>query len=349
MRWLFESLSASVLIFGVVSSLSAQDGRQEQAPAAAKPGPGSFVIGDKTYKLEHVVAYETKLDDATLITVLASDRRISADKIKAALREGGGSDERLSLDQPHVKIVFDKAGEAIQCLGSADGRSFAGGDLTGELKIAGGRVRGQAKMTRKDERVFKLSFELRFDVELGAESAPKPAVKRAGPVKPTVSGTFKVHGTSAKLAYVSAHAREPFAGQSAIQLVFTEQDHSKNKEPGLMAGFREFGNALIISLHEDGKIFGCEVAHSKKTFSAVGRIKTDAFDLGDGQISGRITTDGEAEVFDKTWEVDIKFAAPFTATAPPTKPVAADKPRRTSPGPNPKLRNPARNPIRNPC
>ena len=45
-------------------------------------------------------------------------------------------------------------------------------------------------------------------------------------------------------------------------LVFTEKDHSKDKKPDFNAAFGKFGSALIVSLHEDGGIFGCEVVHS---------------------------------------------------------------------------------------
>ena len=71
---------------------------------------------------------------------------------------------------------------------------------------------------------------------------------------------------------------------------------------------------MIISLHEDGGIFGCQVvhsAHSKKGFSSVGQIKTDNFEFTDGKVQGELTTDGQVEVFGETWEVNLKFVAPL--------------------------------------
>jgi len=97
-------------------------------------------------------------------------------------------------------------------------------------------------------------------------------------------------------------------------LVFTEKDHSKNKKPDFDAGFGKFGSALIISLHEDGDIFGCQVvhaAHKKQGFSSIGQIKTNNFQFADGQVQGELTTDGQAEVFGETWEVNLKFLAPL--------------------------------------
>src|SRR6266487_513295 len=141
--------------------------------------------------------------------------------------------------------------------------------------------------------------------------------KRPGPaanVKPTVTGVFKGNGKDAKLAYVSARWGEPFGGKPGIVLVFTEKDHSKDKKPDFDAGFGKFGSALIISLHEDGDIFGCQVvhtAHKKQGFSSIGQIKTNNFEFADGKVQGELTTDGQAEVFGETWEVNLKFVAPL--------------------------------------
>ena len=95
-------------------------------------------------------------------------------------------------------------------------------------------------------------------------------------MKPSVTGTFKGNGKEAKISFVSAHWREPFNDKPSIVLVFTEKDHSKDNKPDFNAAFEKFGSALIISLHEDGGIFGCQVVHSaisKKGFSSTGQIQ----------------------------------------------------------------------------
>src|SRR5262249_13847120 len=117
-----------------------------------------------------------------------------------------------------------------------------------------------------------------------------------------------------KLAYVWAHWGEAFGDKASMVLVFTEKDHSKDNKPDFDAGFGKFGSALVVSLHEDGEIFGCEVAHTAlkhKNFSSIGRIKTDNFQFADGQVQGELTTDGPDDVFGETWEVKIKFVAPL--------------------------------------
>lgn len=151
-----------------------------------------------------------------------------------------------------------------------------------------------------------------------------------------VTGTFKGNGKAAKLAFVSAHTREDFSDKPALQLIFTEKDHSKDKKPDWNASFGRFGCALVISTFEDGRVFGCEVshtAHGKGTFSSVGSIEIKDIKIADGKISGRLTTNGEQEFFKDTWDVDLTFSTAlppgaFKSTTPsePEKPAKTDKP-----------------------
>jgi hypothetical protein len=157
------------------------------------------------------------------------------------------------------------------------------------------------------------------------------AKKSGGPaanVKPTVTGTFMGNGKEAKLNYVSARWVEPFSGKTGIMLVFTEKDHSKVKKPDIDAMFGKFGSALIISLHEDGDIYSCQVVHNamkNKGFSSSGSIEATPFTYENGQVEGEITTNGDVDTFDEKWAVKLKFVAPL-GEIPKEYQVAEEKP-----------------------
>jgi hypothetical protein len=323
-------LVAVVCAIGSPVSLRAADGA---------PSGGTLLLGGRSYQLSNVVAYETKSGDDVMITLLAGNRLLPIERIKTALRDGGGNDDSLSLNQPHVKVVFSKSGEVQSCHASADNASFAtsGGErLTGELKLAGDRLTAKADLAPRGDGETQESFALRFDGALGLDNAQqKPRV--SGPVKPEVSGKFTGNGKPAKLAYLSAHWTKALDDKSAVVLLFTEKDHANKKRPESGAAFGDFGSALIISVDEDGDIFGCEVAHDaheKKPFSSVGRIRMADFELGPRYAIGQITTDGELDTFEQKWEVDLKFAAPLPARAnspAAPQPPAAKKPADPSP------------------
>jgi hypothetical protein len=149
-------------------------------------------------------------------------------------------------------------------------------------------------------------------------------------VKPSVNGVFKGNGKDAKLAFVSAHWREPFSDKPSMDLVFTEKDQSKDKKPDLNASFGRFGSALIISLHDDGEIFGCQVVHSahqKQGFSSIGSIHTNDFTFESGKVEGELTTDGQVDTFGETWEVKIKFVVPLGEIPKEFQPAESKPPR----------------------
>ena len=125
-----------------------------------------------------------------------------------------------------------------------------------------------------------------------------------------VSGVFKGNDQLAKLAFVSAHKGTLVAGKETIKLVFTEEDHSKDEQPDLKALFGDYGSALVIGIQRDGKVVTCDVAHQalkQKPISSPASVRMSDFKNEGGQISGKIATDGKAEAFDQTWEVNLTF------------------------------------------
>jgi hypothetical protein len=309
---LIRTISA-IGVIGSAVALFAQEG--------AKPtnvGEGIVMVKSKNYPLKNAVAYETTVDGEEGIAVVLSGPTISNEKITEA-RKSEKKGEPADFRRPYVKLEFTKTGE-FKGWGAATGDVSLGrrrGNSTGEIKLQDGRAIGKASQPNETEGMFPSGLDVRFDVPLVRAGESLPASKKPGPaanVKPTVTGIFKGNGKDAKLAYVSAHWREPFGEKPSMVLVFTEKDHSKDKKPDFGAGFGKFGSAVVVSLHEDGDIFGCEVAHSAlkhKNFSSIGSIKTNDFEYADGKVQGELTTDGPADVFGENWEVNVKFVAPL--------------------------------------
>ena len=315
-------------VIGSSATLFAQEGAKP-----ANVGEGTLMLKGKNYPLKNAVAYETTVDGEEGIAVVLSGPTISNEKLNEA-RKSEKKGEPSDFRRPYVKLEFTKAGE-FKGWGAGAGDVSLGrrrGDATGEIKLQDGRVIGKANQPNETEGMFPSGLDVHFDVPLLRAGESLPPSKKPGPaanVKPTVTGIFKGNGKDAKLAYVSAHWREPFGDKPSIVLVFTEKDHSKDKKPDFNAGFGKFGSALIVSLHEDGDIFGCEVAHSAlkhQNFSSIGKINTNDFEYADGQVKGELTTDGAADVFGETWEVNVKFVAPLGEIPKEFQPAASKEP-----------------------
>ena len=291
--------------------------------AQAGPGnvaEGTLVLAKKSYTVAHGLAYEATIDDEPSIVVVLSGQPISSEMLTAARgAEKDGGDGEFGL--PFLKLIFQKNGELRKWSAAAKNTSLNGqsGTATGGLKLGGGRASGKITQPLASEAMIPSEFNVHFDIPLlkPGESLPASTPMKRGPaanVKPTVTGVFKGNGKEAKIAYVSAHWREPFDGKPSIVLVFSEKDHSKDPKPDFNASFGKFGSSLTISVHEDGGILGCEVAHSaheKRGFSSLGSIHMSDFSYADGKVSGELTTDGQLDTFGETWEVKLKFVAPL--------------------------------------
>jgi len=312
------------------------------AQGGAKPanvGEGTVMVKGKNYSLKNAAAYETTVDGEDGIAVVLSGPTISSEKINEA-RKSEKKGEPSDFRRPYVKLEFTKTGE-FKGWGAATGDVSLGrrrgSNATGEIKLQDGRAVGKASQPNETEGMFPSGLEVRFDVPVLRAGESLPPSKKPGPaanVKPTVMGIFKGNGKDAKLAYVSAHWREPFGDKPSMVLVFTEKDHSKDKKPDFNAGFGKFGSALIVSLHEDGDIFGCEVAHSAlkhQNFSSIGKINTNDFEYADGQVKGELATDGTADVFGETWEVNLKFVAPLGETPKELQPAVSKQAEESTP------------------
>ena len=325
----FMCLFAIISAMGVMT-LFAQE-------RTTKAGEGTLMLEKKTYPLKHALAYEATIDNEQAIAVVLSAQAVSSEKLKEtreAEKEGGDGD----FNRPYLKLVFKKTGELKYWSGGAGGTMLGrrSGNATGELKLQDGRAIGKASQPNETDSMFPNGFDAHFDVALlkAGDSLPASTIKKPGPaanVKPSVTGVFKGNGKEAKLAYLSARWREPFGDKPSLDLVFTEKDHSKDNKPDFNAAFGKFGSALIISLHDDGEIFGCQVVHSahqKQGFSSIGSIHTNDFTFENGKVEGELTTDGQVDTFGETWEVKIKFVAPLGEIPKEFQPAEAKNPEK---------------------
>ena len=303
---------------------------------------GTLMLEKKNYTLKHALAYETTIDNEDATAVVLSGQPVSSEKLneaRAQEKKGGDPD----FQRPFLRLVFKKSGELKHWSAAAGGTSLGrrSGTARGELKQQNGRVSGKASQPLESEGMFPTGFDARFDVALlkAGESLPASTAKKGGPaadVKPSVIGVFKGNGKEAKLAYVSARWGEPFSGKAGIVLVFTEKDHSTDKKPDVGAMFGKYGSALIISVHEDGQIYGCQVVHSahqKQGFSSIGKLEANDFTYADGKVEGELTTSGEVDTFGETWEVKIKFVAPLGEIPKELQPAESKKQEKPATAP----------------
>lgn len=301
------------------------------AIAQSPTNQGSLTIGARRTIYKSVVAFRGKASGESRIIVLATRQGLTADAAEKV--KGAGAEEMISgLDAPYLKAVFSENGE-LQCLaGEGSNSSFLErkDPLEGKATIADGRIRGALKLIKPGD--FGKEVALDFDVPIDAEVKVAAPAKLEPPVKPTVTGKFIGNGKNAAIKFVTVEEHEEFSGKPAITLIFTEKNPATVKKPSFDAGFGKLGSALILNVHYDGAIFGCQVAHSahsKQGFSALGETAMVDFEIVGGNVTGEVSTGKTLEFFGDTWDIDLKFAAPLpeklrNAPAAAPKPVSSE-------------------------
>jgi len=126
-------------------------------------------------------------------------------------------------------------------------------------------------------------------------------------------GTYSANGKNAKLAFLIAKKGDPFSGKPTTLLVFSEKDASQDARPDFHAQMGDLGDALVIRLMKDGDnwdVIGSEFAHSALKHSgasATGIVSVKDVTVANGDISGRLTTHADADLFDEPLAIDLRF------------------------------------------
>jgi hypothetical protein len=299
--------------------------------------------------LKQIVAFAGKEGEDSRIVVVATSQPLSASTLQAIQEKAPSENYDLEITQAYLKGIFRDTGEIVALAGRASNGSFyQTRDVQGEARLGTGNI-VQGSVQHQQDGVFAKKVEMTFRVPFNVGPVPAPTPVQEPPVQPTVTGTFTGNGQKADLRFISVKPHEPFNGQRAITLLFTEKDHSKDPKATIKAVFGEYGSCLILSVKEDGSIFGCEVAHrahAKSPFTALGEIHMAEFDASTGNARGHVQTPGELDTFDQKWSVDLTFAAPIPkeALAPikedpkPKKGSTKDSlPKPTTQGPQPRV------------
>ncbi|MCB1866912.1 MAG: hypothetical protein KDG50_15955 [Chromatiales bacterium] len=130
----------------------------------------------------------------------------------------------------------------------------------------------------------------------------------------SATGHYVGNGRDAKLPNVSVIKNDGWEGRKGWTIIASEKPSGGSKKPDFDAQFGKLGDALVLSVTEDGELFSAQICHQalkRSGFSSSGTIKVNGFSMKGGEVSAHFTTDGERSFFDDKWSVDLKINAPL--------------------------------------
>jgi hypothetical protein len=128
----------------------------------------------------------------------------------------------------------------------------------------------------------------------------------------TLSGVYKVDGKAAALTQIVAYTGQPESGQPTTVLVFSTKDQGKDAKAAFDALFGKFGDALVVKVFPDGKVYSTDLVHASLdspsgSAQIFGTVTIKDFKSGGGEISGELTSGGPRDLRNQKWEVDLTF------------------------------------------
>lgn len=128
---------------------------------------GTLKVGDKTYTLKNIVAYEIDYYGDKMTRVYLSEKPANMTKLKTSLaRERNDND--FNEFQPQIRMIINPEGMVESYDLWADNLSVSGnGSLEGSAELKDGRVVGNAKLTEEGEAGSrKYMFEFKFEANV---------------------------------------------------------------------------------------------------------------------------------------------------------------------------------------
>ena len=158
-----------------------------------------------------------------------------------------------------------------------------------------------------------MSFD-HFSISTGLAAAVLPVIfvlSFIASAQGTLSGIDKANGKPATLTQVVAYKGEPESGKPVTLLVFTAKDQGKDPKAAFNALFGKYGDAIVIKVLPDGKVYSADVRHSALDIGPVPSatvfdvVQIKDYKAAGGEISGRVM--GKTDIRGQPWEVDLTF------------------------------------------
>lgn len=168
----FDKVYTAEISFDVPVLTGDSTPQKRLAGAGKLANSGKLTIGNKTYNLPNVVAYEMMFFDDPMTTVVFSESPLNMAKLNAALGRKA-ADEYFEFT-PQVKLIIDADDNVSSVSIWADNMSFGGNSkLDDNVVIEDGRARGTARMREPDEVMNReYNFEVSFDLNVLGKKAP---------------------------------------------------------------------------------------------------------------------------------------------------------------------------------
>ncbi len=275
------------------------------------PNIGSARMGEKSYELNQVIAYELISQGEWRTKIVASAKPVKQEKLLALLKKTG-NDEDMEFPEPNIRVEIGADGEVAGINYQLDGVSGGGNSGTiGDVLVEDNRARGTLELEEEGEffertYTWKISFDT--DVLTKTSKAAKVAQNTA---KLENGGELTLGKNQWKLAHVVAYEAKMF--DEVVTKVFVSQkpiNMAKLKaalaKDGTDDSVFETQPQVVLQIDDNDSVKQAAIWADNASISSNADLEGDAT-VAEGRVRGTAKLSEPGEFFGKTYDFHVSF------------------------------------------
>ncbi|MFO1002777.1 MAG: hypothetical protein U0936_20805 [Planctomycetaceae bacterium] len=275
------------------------------------PNIGSARMGDKTYELNQVVAFEQVVDGEWRTKIVASAKPVKQEKLLALLKTDG-NDEEMEFPEPNVSVEIGADGEISGISYQLDGVSGGGNSGTiGEVLVEDNRARGALELEEEGE-FFERTYtwKISFDTTVLTKNS-KPARVAQNLPKLKNGGELTFGDGQWKLAHVVAYEVRQF-DEIVTKVLVSEKPINMAKlkaslaEDGTDSGIFELQPNITLDIDDNDSLDRVSIWVDGASVSSNADLEGD-ITVSEGRVRGTAKLSEPGTVSDKTYDFNVSF------------------------------------------
>lgn len=275
------------------------------------PNTGSARMGEKTYELNQVVAYEQIVDGEWRTKIVASAKPVKQEKLLALLKKDG-NDEDMEFPEPNVSVEIGADGEISGITYQLDGVSGGGNSGTiGEVLVEDNRARGTLELEEEGE-FFERTYTWKISFDTTVLTRESKPVKVAQNLPKLENGGELSFGDGRwKLAHVVAYEAKQF-DEIVTKVLVSEKPINMTKLKASLAkdgtdnGIFELQPNVNLVINDNDSLERVSIWFDEGSVSSNADLESDVI-VQDGRIRGTAKMTQPGELLDKTYNFNVSF------------------------------------------
>ena len=275
------------------------------------PNIGSARMGEKSYELNQMIAYEHISQGEWRTRIVASAKPVKQDKLLALLNKTG-NDEDMEFPEPNIRVEIGADGEVAGISYQLDGVSGGGNSNTiGDVLVEDNRARGALELEEEGE-FFERTYtwKISFDTDVLTKTSKTAKVAQNLP-KLENGGELTLGKGQWKLAHVVAYEAKMF--DEVVTKVFISQkpiNMAKLKaslaKDGTDDGVFETQPQVVLQIDDNDAVTQAAIWADNASISSNADLEGDAT-VADGRVRGTAKLSEPGEFFGKKYDFHVSF------------------------------------------